>query len=138
MGFEYRSQVRPSTGEAIFLLSSFGHASHTDTAAFEPGYADPKESIQLGMGYGPNADMNVCWPSQEDCPDFKADAKAFAKEVQALSVQIMELLAEGLGMVSLLPVGFKETGNDGAASCRTRTSSRKELPAQRILTRKIP
>lgn len=77
MGFEHRSQIRPSTG-----------------------YADPKESIQLGFGRG--EDMSKCWPSNMDCPDFKKDAETFMKEVQGLSVQVMELMAEAVGLVSML------------------------------------
>lgn len=77
MGFEHRSQVRPSTG-----------------------YADPKESIQLGFGRAPDGDMEKCWPAEEDCPGFKEKAKAFMKEVQELSKVVMELLAEGVGLVS--------------------------------------
>lgn len=74
MGHEFRSQVRPSTG-----------------------VADPKESIQLGFGLG--EDMTKSWPSDEDCPGFRSDAEKFMKQVQTLSAQVMELLAEGLGMV---------------------------------------
>lgn len=77
MGHEFRSQVRPSTG-----------------------YADPKESIQLGFGLG--EDMTKSWPSDEDCPGFRAGAEAFMKETQALSIKVMELLAEGLGLVSII------------------------------------
>lgn len=73
MGFEYKSQVRPSTG-----------------------VADPKESIQLGFGLGP--DMTASWPSEEDCPGFKPAAKEFMAEVQQLSIKLMELLAEGVGL----------------------------------------
>ncbi|GAA5900996.1 hypothetical protein JCM6882_005997 [Rhodosporidiobolus microsporus] len=73
MGFEYRSQIRPSTG-----------------------YPDPKESMQLGFGLGP--DMSACWPADEDCKDFRKDAEKFMKEVQGLSVKVMELLAEGVGL----------------------------------------
>ncbi len=75
MGWEFKSQIRPSTG-----------------------YADPKESIQLGFGKGP--DMTASWPSEADLPGFKAKAQAFQKEVQGLSVKLMELLAEGVGLVS--------------------------------------
>ncbi|KAK4700665.1 hypothetical protein P7C70_g5578, partial [Phenoliferia sp. Uapishka_3] len=75
MGHEFRSQIRPSTG-----------------------LADPKESIQLGFGLGP--DMTKSWPLEEDCPRFKTGAQAFMKKVQELSVQVMELLAEGLGLPS--------------------------------------
>ncbi|GAA5821746.1 hypothetical protein JCM11251_001003 [Rhodosporidiobolus azoricus] len=73
MGFEYRSQIRPSTG-----------------------YPDPKESMQLGFGLGP--DMSACWPADEDCKDFRKDAEKFMKEVQGLSGKVMELLAEGVGL----------------------------------------
>ncbi|GAA6038316.1 hypothetical protein JCM8097_003940 [Rhodosporidiobolus ruineniae] len=73
MGFEHRAQIRPSTG-----------------------YADPKESIQLGHSLG--EDMEACWPSNEDCPDFRKNAEVFMKEVQQLSVKVMELLAEGVGL----------------------------------------
>ena len=91
MGWEFKSQIRPSTG-----------------------YADPKESIQLGLGKGP--DMTASWPSEEDLPGFKAGAQAFQREVQALSVKLMELLAEGVGLVSSIrsPQGFvrQEIGAD--------------------------
>ncbi|BGP19217.1 hypothetical protein JCM10213_002086 [Rhodosporidiobolus nylandii] len=73
MGFEYRAQVRPSTG-----------------------YPDPKESMQLGFGLGP--DMSACWPADEDCPGFRENASKFMKEVQELSIKVMELLAEGVGL----------------------------------------
>ncbi|ORY77562.1 hypothetical protein BCR35DRAFT_292142 [Leucosporidium creatinivorum] len=75
MGHEYRSQIRPSTG-----------------------YADPKESIQLGFGESEEGDMIKCWPAESDCPGFKEGAKGFMKEVQTLSKQILELLAEGVGL----------------------------------------
>ncbi|KAM0750351.1 Clavaminate synthase-like protein [Meredithblackwellia eburnea MCA 4105] len=73
MGHEFRSQIRPSTG-----------------------YADPKESIQLGFGLG--EDMTKSWPSEEDCPGFKTKAQAFMKETQSLSKKLLELLAEGAGL----------------------------------------
>lgn len=76
MGHEYRSQIRPSTG-----------------------YPDPKESIQLGFGLG--EDMTKSWPSEEDAPGFKTGSQVFMKEVQALSIKVMELLAEGVGLVRL-------------------------------------
>ncbi|GAA5972433.1 hypothetical protein JCM11641_001843 [Rhodosporidiobolus odoratus] len=75
MGFEHRSQIRPSTG-----------------------YADPKESMQLGFGQSPDGPMAACWPSDKDCPDFRKDAEHFMKEVQGLSMKVMELLAEGVGL----------------------------------------
>lgn len=88
MGWEFKSQVRPSTG-----------------------YADPKESIQLGFGQGP--DMTASWPSDEDLPGWKARAQAFQTEVQQLSVKLMELLAEGVGLVSsrMLEEGGYERGS---------------------------
>ncbi|KAM0791879.1 hypothetical protein ACM66B_004134 [Microbotryomycetes sp. NB124-2] len=73
MGFEYKSQIRPSTG-----------------------YPDEKESMQLGFGLGP--DMTKSWPSDQDCPGFRQEAEKFMKEVQGLSVKLMELLAEGVGL----------------------------------------
>ncbi|GAA6022003.1 hypothetical protein JCM10207_002403 [Rhodosporidiobolus poonsookiae] len=73
MGYEYRSQIRPSTG-----------------------VADPKESTQLGFPL--TEDMEACWPSEEDCPSFRPKAEAFMQEVQQLSVKVMELLAEGVGL----------------------------------------
>ncbi|GAA5972167.1 hypothetical protein JCM21900_003692 [Sporobolomyces salmonicolor] len=73
MGYEYRAQIRPSMG-----------------------YPDPKESIQLGFSKG--ADMEACWPADEDCPGFRIGAEGFMKEVQELSAKVMELLAEGIGL----------------------------------------
>ncbi|KAK4046754.1 hypothetical protein OIV83_005859 [Microbotryomycetes sp. JL201] len=75
MGFEYKSQIRPSTG-----------------------YPDEKESMQLGFGLGP--DMTKSWPADTDCPGFRVEAEKFMKEVQGLSVRLMELLAEGVGLPS--------------------------------------
>lgn len=77
MGHEFRSQIRPSTG-----------------------YADPKESIQLGFGESEGGDMSKCWPAEADCPGFKEEAKAFMNEVQGVSRVVLELLAEGVGLVS--------------------------------------
>lgn len=57
--------------------------------------------MQLGFGLGP--DMSACWPADEDCKDFRKDAEKFMKEVQALSGKVMELLAEGVGLVRSLP-----------------------------------
>ncbi|GAA5853609.1 hypothetical protein JCM8547_007383 [Rhodosporidiobolus lusitaniae] len=73
MGWEFNSQIRPSTG-----------------------YADPKESIQLGFGKGP--DMSACWPKDKDCEGFKSGALEFMAELQSLSSKVMELLAEGVGL----------------------------------------
>jgi isopenicillin N synthase-like dioxygenase len=73
-GHENRTQVRPSTG-----------------------VPDPKESIQLGMQH--DEQMNKMWPSDEDCPGFRKEAESFMKDLQGLSTQVMELLAEGVGLV---------------------------------------
>lgn len=44
--------------------------------------------------------MTASWPSDSDCPGFKTEAQTFMKEVQDLSRGILELLAEGVGLVS--------------------------------------
>ncbi|KAM0753913.1 putative oxidoreductase [Meredithblackwellia eburnea MCA 4105] len=72
-GFEFRSQIRPSTG-----------------------VPDPKESIQ--MGFNLDEAMEKAWPSETDCPSFRRDAEDFMAETQALGSKILELLAEGLGL----------------------------------------
>lgn len=53
--------------------------------------------------------MSKCWPAEADCPGFKEEAKAFMKEVQGVSRVVLELLAEGVGLVSSaypFPPGF--------------------------------
>ncbi|GAA5864416.1 hypothetical protein JCM3774_002784 [Rhodotorula dairenensis] len=73
MGYEYRSQVRPSTG-----------------------YPDPKESYQIGFRLDDEAER--CWPADEDCTSFRHEAETFMREVRGLSFKVMELLAEGVGL----------------------------------------
>ncbi|KAL8277044.1 hypothetical protein RQP46_010578 [Phenoliferia psychrophenolica] len=100
MGHEFRSQVRPSTG-----------------------YADPKESIQLGFGLG--EDMTKSWPLDEDCPGFRKDAEKFMKQVQGVSVQVMELIAEGLGMA-------KDTFTEGTV-CPEESDKEDSMSTLRLL-----
>lgn len=61
------------------------------------GYPDPKESLQ--MGFQETRDQEVCWPKDEDCPKFREDALSFMKEVRDLSIKVMQLFAEGVGLV---------------------------------------
>ena len=75
MGFEYQSQVRPSTG-----------------------YPDPKESYQIGFRLDEEAER--CWPAEDDCAGFREGVEKFKSEVRELSLKVMELLAEGVGLVS--------------------------------------
>ncbi|GAA5904977.1 hypothetical protein JCM8208_007649, partial [Rhodotorula glutinis] len=84
MGYEKNAQIRPSTG-----------------------YPDPKESLQ--MGFQLTRDQEACWPSEGDCPRFRDDAMSFMREVRGLSVKVMELFAEGVG----LP---KDTFTEGTVS----------------------
>ncbi|TNY17060.1 hypothetical protein DMC30DRAFT_420155 [Rhodotorula diobovata] len=84
MGYEKNAQIRPSTG-----------------------YPDPKESLQ--MGFQETRDQEVCWPKDEDCPKFREDALSFMKEVRDLSINVMQLFAEGVG----LP---KDTFTEGTVS----------------------
>ncbi|BGP42657.1 hypothetical protein JCM10449v2_006669 [Rhodotorula kratochvilovae] len=84
MGYEKNAQIRPSTG-----------------------YPDPKESLQ--MGFQLTEDQERCWPAEEDCSHFREDAMKFMAEVHALSVEVMELFAEGIG----LP---KDTFTEGTVS----------------------
>lgn len=74
MGYEKNAQIRPSTG-----------------------YPDPKESMQ--MGFQETEDQEKAWPAEEDCPGFRQDALRFMHEARNLSIKIMELFAEGLGLV---------------------------------------
>ncbi|GAA5964042.1 hypothetical protein JCM8115_000879 [Rhodotorula mucilaginosa] len=73
MGFEYQSQVRPSTG-----------------------YPDPKESYQIGFRLDEEAER--CWPAEGDCGGFREGVEKFKSEVRELSLKVMELLAEGVGL----------------------------------------
>ena len=79
MGFEYQSQVRPSTG-----------------------YPDPKESYQIGFRLDEEAER--CWPAEGDCGGFREGVEKFKSEVRELSLKVMELLAEGVGLVR--PLSF--------------------------------
>ncbi|KIR40923.1 hypothetical protein I307_05313 [Cryptococcus deuterogattii 99/473] len=69
-GWEKNTQVRPSTGTA-----------------------DQKESMQLQF-----ARMEGLWPSDEDVSGFRAKAEKLMNQVQALSVNVMECFADGLGL----------------------------------------
>lgn len=69
-GWEKNAQVRPSTGTA-----------------------DQKESMQLQF-----ARMDGLWPDERDIAGFKVRAERFMKQVQDLSVKVMECFAQGLGL----------------------------------------
>ncbi|ETS85896.1 hypothetical protein PFICI_03921 [Pestalotiopsis fici W106-1] len=70
VGYEYKSQVRPSTGAA-----------------------DQKESYQLQFG----ENMADKWISDENLPGFKDTSLQFMHQLQAVSNQLMVCLARGLG-----------------------------------------
>lgn len=70
VGYECRSQVRPSTGAA-----------------------DQKESYQLQFG----ENMNDLWISDEHVPGFQKQALSFMYKVQAVSEKLMVCFARGLG-----------------------------------------
>jgi isopenicillin N synthase-like dioxygenase len=70
VGWEKRSQVRPSTGAP-----------------------DQKESYQLQFG----ENMKGLWMSNEQLPEFKAKSLAFMSQVQAVSEKLMVCFARGLG-----------------------------------------
>ncbi|KAK3112056.1 hypothetical protein LTR53_012077, partial [Teratosphaeriaceae sp. CCFEE 6253] len=70
VGWEKRSQVRPSTG-----------------------VADEKESYQLQFGDA----MADKWIAREALPDFKPSAQTFMQKAQAVSEQLMLCFARGLG-----------------------------------------
>ena len=53
------------------------------------------------MGLQLTEDQEKCWPAEDDCSHFREDAMDFMKEVQALSVKIIEVFAEGIGLVRL-------------------------------------
>lgn len=75
-GYESNQQIRPSTG-----------------------YPDPKESYQVG--FQRTEEQEALWPTEEDCPGFRRETEEFMRKVQGLSVKVMELFAEGLGLVGL-------------------------------------
>ncbi|KAI7458795.1 Clavaminate synthase-like protein [Hortaea werneckii] len=70
VGWEKKSQVRPSTG-----------------------FPDQKESYQLQFG----ANMTDKWISPAHLPSFQSDAKAFMHKAQSLSEKLMLCFARGLG-----------------------------------------
>jgi isopenicillin N synthase-like dioxygenase len=70
VGWEKRSQVRPSTG-----------------------VADQKESYQLQFG----SNMIDKWISDDALPGFRQEAEAFMKKVQEVSERLMVCFARGLG-----------------------------------------
>ncbi|BGO94386.1 hypothetical protein NBRC10512_002084 [Rhodotorula toruloides] len=72
-GYESNQQIRPSTG-----------------------YPDPKESYQVG--FQRTEEQEALWPTEEDCPGFRRETEEFMRKVQGLSVKVMELFAEGLGL----------------------------------------
>lgn len=74
VGYEKNAQVRPSTG-----------------------YPDSKESYQVG--FQRTDEQDALWPTEEDCPKFREETEEFMRKVQRLSVKVMELFAEGLGLV---------------------------------------
>ncbi|EMC95724.1 hypothetical protein BAUCODRAFT_499654 [Baudoinia panamericana UAMH 10762] len=70
VGWEKRSQVRPSTG-----------------------FADQKESYQLQFG----DNMADKWIAEDALPGFKASAQQFMQKAQAVSEKLMLCFARGLG-----------------------------------------
>ncbi|EMC96204.1 hypothetical protein BAUCODRAFT_466821 [Baudoinia panamericana UAMH 10762] len=70
VGYEHKSQIRPSTGAA-----------------------DQKESYQLQFG----ENMKGLWIGDEHLPSFKPDSLEFMHKVQAVSERLMVCLANGLG-----------------------------------------
>ncbi|KAI7307888.1 Clavaminate synthase-like protein [Hortaea werneckii] len=70
VGWEKKSQIRPSTG-----------------------FPDQKESYQLQFG----TNMTDKWISPAHLPSFQDDAKAFMRKAQSLSEKLMLCLARGLG-----------------------------------------
>ncbi|GAA5996019.1 uncharacterized protein JCM10292_004893 [Rhodotorula paludigena] len=96
MGYEKNAQIRPSTG-----------------------YPDPKESMQ--MGFQETEDQEKAWPAEEDCPGFRQDALRFMHEARNLSIKIMELFAEGLGLPkdTLVEGTVSPEGTDKADSMTT-------------------
>lgn len=76
-GWEKLKQVRPSTGTA-----------------------DLKESYQIG--YGPS--VEAYWPSEADCPAFKATGQRFMQQVHDVSMKLMSCFEEPMGF----PAGFFE------------------------------
>ncbi|KAK5127338.1 hypothetical protein LTR85_006677 [Meristemomyces frigidus] len=70
VGYEFKSQIRPSTGAA-----------------------DNKESYQLQFG----ENMEGLWMGDEHLPGFKSTSLEFMHEVQAVSEKLMLCLARGLG-----------------------------------------
>lgn len=70
VGWEKRSQVRPSTG-----------------------FPDQKESYQLQFG----DNMADKWIAEDALPSFKADAQVFMKKAQSVSEKLMTCFARGLG-----------------------------------------
>lgn len=69
-GWEYQSQVRPSTGQP-----------------------DQKESYQMQFG----ANMSGLWLEDETLPGFKAGSLEFMQKCQAVSEKLMLCFARGLG-----------------------------------------
>jgi len=61
------------------------------------GYPDPKESLQLSFSQLPE-DLAACWPAEQDVPGFKNEFEEFMKEVQGVSMQVLRVLAEGVGL----------------------------------------
>jgi len=51
------------------------------------------------MGFQLTRDQESSWPAEADCPGFRADAMRFMGEVRDLSVKVMQLFAEGVGLV---------------------------------------
>lgn len=76
MGYENLAQIRPSTG-----------------------YPDPKESLQLSFSRLPD-DLAACWPTERDLAGFRIELETFMNEVQAVSKDVLRVLAEGVGLVS--------------------------------------
>ncbi|GAA5829013.1 hypothetical protein JCM3766R1_003903 [Sporobolomyces carnicolor] len=74
MGYENLAQIRPSTG-----------------------YPDPKESLQLSFSRLPD-DLAACWPTERDLAGFRIELETFMNEVQAVSKDVLRVLAEGVGL----------------------------------------
>ncbi|MCJ1306320.1 hypothetical protein MMC08_009140 [Hypocenomyce scalaris] len=82
VGWEKQAQIRPSTGTP-----------------------DLKESIQLQF-----SQTSMCgkWPSDSDAPGFQADALAFMRQCQTVSIMIMSCFAQAL----FLPSDFFTRAHD--------------------------
>ena len=87
-----------STSSPIPAFSSVRVAANHATVL--AGLPDIVES--MGCGWGKR--MDKLWPSEEDCPGYKAGKQAFATKCHALLLQMLACLARGLS----LPENFFE------------------------------